>query len=111
MTKAELVSLVAEKAGITKKDADKNLNAVIEAITESLANGEKIQLVGFGTFEVRDRAARTGINPQTKKPIDIEATKVPAFKAGRALKDAVAVKEEPKVEPVAEPVKKSRKKS
>lgn len=90
MTKAELVTAVAEKAEITKKDAEKALTAVIDSITESLAKGEKIQLVGFGTFEVRDRAAREGINPQTKKKIKIAATKVPAFKAGRALKDAVA---------------------
>lgn len=90
MTKAELTSLVAEKADMTKKDADKAINAVIDSITETLAKGEKIQLVGFGTFEVRERAAREGINPITKAKMTIEATKVPAFKAGRALKDAVA---------------------
>lgn len=90
MTKAELVTLVAEKAEMTKKDAEKALSAVIEGVTETLAKGEKIQLVGFGTFEVRARAAREGINPQTKKKIKIAATKVPAFKAGKALKDAVA---------------------
>ena len=90
MTKAELVTMVAEKADITKKDAEKAISAVVESITETLAKGEKIQLVGFGTFEVRERAAREGINPQTKKKITIAATKVPAFKAGRALKDAVA---------------------
>ena len=90
MTKAELVTMVAEKADITKKDAEKAISAVVESITETLAKGEKIQLVGFGTFEVRERAARDGINPQTKKKITIAATKVPAFKAGRALKDAVA---------------------
>ncbi len=90
MTKAELVTKVAEKADLTKKDAEKAINAVVDSIKETLANGEKIQLVGFGTFEVRERAAREGINPQTKKKIKIPASKVPAFKAGSALKDAVA---------------------
>ncbi|MDR1753560.1 MAG: HU family DNA-binding protein [Eubacterium sp.] len=90
MTKADLISAVAEKSGFTKKDADAAISAVIDTITETLSKGEKIQLVGFGTFEVRDRAAREGINPQTQKKITIAATKVPAFKAGRALKDAVA---------------------
>lgn len=90
MTKAELVTAVAEKAELTKKDTEKAIAGVIETITETLAKGESIQLVGFGTFEVRDRAARTGINPRTKKKIQIAATKVPAFKAGRALKDAVS---------------------
>lgn len=90
MTKAELIAAIAEKAGMTKKDADAALSATIDTITDTLAKGDKIQLVGFGTFEVRERAAREGINPQTKKKIKIAATKVPAFKAGRALKDAVA---------------------
>lgn len=90
MTKAELVIMVAEKANISKKDAEKALSAVVESITDTLAKGDKIQLVGFGTFEVRERAARKGINPQTKEEIEIAATKVPAFKAGSALKDAVA---------------------
>ncbi|MGN0588194.1 MAG: HU family DNA-binding protein [Ruminiclostridium sp.] len=90
MTKAELIAAIAEKAGMTKKDADAALSATIDTITDTLAKGDKIQLVGFGTFEVRERAAREGINPQTKKKITIAATKVPAFKAGRALKDAVA---------------------
>ncbi len=90
MKKAELVTMVAEKAGLTKKDAEKAIAAVIDSITDTLAKGEKIQFVGFGTFEVRERAAREGINPQTKKKIKIPATKVPAFKAGSALKDAVA---------------------
>ncbi|MCH5323690.1 MAG: HU family DNA-binding protein [Eubacterium sp.] len=90
MTKAELVAKVAEKADLTKKDAEKAINAVVDSIKETLADGEKIQLVGFGTFEVRERAAREGINPQTKKKIKIPASKVPAFKAGSALKDAVA---------------------
>ncbi|MCL1904050.1 MAG: HU family DNA-binding protein [Oscillospiraceae bacterium] len=90
MTKADLITMVADKAGITKKSADLALGAVIDSITETLANGEKVQLVGFGTFEVRDRAAREGVNPQNKQKIKIPATKVPAFKAGRALKEAVA---------------------
>lgn len=91
MTKAELVTEVAAKSGLSKKDTEKAIAGVIETVTETLAKGESIQLVGFGTFEVRERAARKGINPRTKESIDIEATKVPAFKAGRALKDAVGV--------------------
>lgn len=90
MTKAELVSEVAAKSGLSKKDSEKAIAGVIETITETLGKGESIQLVGFGTFEVRERAARSGINPQTKKKIQIPATKVPAFKAGRGLKDAVS---------------------
>ncbi|MBQ3094270.1 MAG: HU family DNA-binding protein [Clostridia bacterium] len=90
MKKAELAAVVAEKAGLTKKDADKAISAVVEAITEALAKGDKVQLVGFGTFDVRERAARTGLNPRTKETIEIPASKQPAFKAGQALKDAVA---------------------
>ena len=90
MTKAEFITAVAEKADMTKKDTEAALSAVIDTITDSLAKGDKIQLVGFGTFEVRERKAREGINPLTKERISIAATKVPAFKAGRALKDAVA---------------------
>ncbi|NMB30919.1 MAG: HU family DNA-binding protein [Clostridiales bacterium] len=90
MTKAELVASIAEKTELSKKDSEKALAAVIDTIVETLATGEKVQLVGFGTFEVRDRKARDGINPATKEPIKIPATKVPAFKAGRALKEAVA---------------------
>ena len=90
MTKTELISAIAEKTELTKKDSGKALEAITATITETLAKGEKVQLVGFGTFEPRKRAARTGINPQTKKKIKIKATKVPAFKAGQALKDAVA---------------------
>ncbi len=89
MNKAELVSAVAEKADISKKDSEKAVKAVFEVIEESLAQSEKVQLVGFGTFEVKDRAARTGRNPQTKEEIQIPAAKVPGFKAGKALKDAV----------------------
>ncbi|MBO6232428.1 MAG: HU family DNA-binding protein [Ruminiclostridium sp.] len=90
MTKAELISAIAEKTELSKKDSEKALNATVAVITDTLAKGDKIQLVGFGTFETRERKAREGINPQTKKKIKIPATKVPAFKAGRALKDAVA---------------------
>ena len=90
MTKAELVSAIAGKTELTKKDSEKALAAVLESITEALKKGDKVSLVGFGTFEVRSRAAREGINPQTKKKIKIAATKVPAFKAGKALKDTVA---------------------
>lgn len=94
MTKAELVAAVAKKAeaadvNLTKKQAEEAVKAMIETITETLGKGESIQLVGFGTFEVRERAAREGFNPRTKKKIKIAASKVPAFKAGRALKDAV----------------------
>ena len=89
MNKAELVSAVAEKADMSKKDAEKAVKAVFEVIEESLAQSEKVQLVGFGTFEVKDRAERTGRNPQTKETILIPAAKVPGFMAGKALKDAV----------------------
>ena len=89
MNKAELVSAVAEKADMSKKDAEKAVKAVFEVIEESLAQSEKVQLVGFGTFEVKERAERTGRNPQTKETILIPAAKVPGFKAGKALKDAV----------------------
>ncbi|NLW23686.1 MAG: HU family DNA-binding protein [Clostridia bacterium] len=89
MNKTELISSVAEKTDLTKKDAEKAVNAVFAAIEEALARGEKVQLVGFGTFEVRDRKERTGRNPQTGEEIVIPAAKVPAFKAGKSLKEAV----------------------
>ncbi|MBO5911904.1 MAG: HU family DNA-binding protein [Clostridia bacterium] len=89
MNKTELVAAIAEKAEISKKDADKAVAALIETVTEALKAGDKIQLVGFGTFEVRERPARVGRNPQTKETITIPASKVPAFKAGAALKNAV----------------------
>ena len=89
MNKSDLVAVVADKLGATKRDAEASLNAVVEAITESLVKGEKIQLVGFGSFEVRKRAPRKGRNPQTKEEIKIPASKAPVFKAGRAFKDAV----------------------
>ena len=90
MNKTELVAAVAEKAGLSKKDADKAVAAIIEAVTDTLKAGDKIQLVGFGTFEVRNRPARTGRNPQTKETIKIPASKTPVFKAGQAFKAAVA---------------------
>lgn len=89
MTKTELIEAVIAKAGLTKKDADAAVKATFEAITEAMANGDKVALVGFGNFEVRERAARTGKNPQTGEEVKIAACKVPAFKAGKALKDAV----------------------
>ena len=89
MNKTELVANVAEKAGLSKKDAEKALGAVIESIEEALVEGDKVQLISFGTFEVKDRAARTGRNPQTGKEIKIAASRNPVFKAGKALKDAV----------------------
>ncbi|MGL5973112.1 MAG: HU family DNA-binding protein [Oscillospiraceae bacterium] len=92
MTKVELIAKIADKTELTKKDSEKVLLAVLDSITEALVDGEKVQLIGFGTFEVRERAARKGHNPQTGKQIDIAASKAPAFKAGKALKDAVAAK-------------------
>ena len=89
MNKAQLVAAVAEKAGLSKKDAEKAVKAFEEVVAEELVKGEKIQLVGFGTFEVAERPARTGINPQTKETIEIAASKAPRFKAGKALKDAI----------------------
>lgn len=89
MNKAELVTAIAEKANLTKKVAEEYVNAFVEVVTEELVKGEKIQLVGFGSFEVRKRAARKGRNPQTKEEIKIPASKAPVFKAGKALKDTV----------------------
>ncbi|MBU7007798.1 HU family DNA-binding protein [Phosphitispora fastidiosa] len=89
MNKQELVTSVAEKSGLTKKDSEKAVNAVFASIEEALAKGDKVQLVGFGTFEVRSRAARKGRNPQTGEEIEIAAAKVPAFKAGKSLRDTV----------------------
>ena len=90
MTKTELIAITAEKAGMTKKDAEKAVSAAMEAITAELAAGNRVQLAGFGTFETKTRAARTGRNPKTKETIEIPASVVPVFKAGKALKDAVA---------------------
>ena len=89
MNKTELVAAMAEKAELSKKDSEKALKAFIDVVSEELQKGEKIQLVGFGTFEVSERAARTGKNPQTGKAIKIAASNAPKFKAGKALKDTV----------------------
>ena len=89
MNKTELVAAVAEQADISKKDAEKALKAFVDVVTEEMKKGEKVQLVGFGTFEVSERAAREGRNPQTGKTMKIEACKAPKFKAGKALKDAI----------------------
>ena len=90
MNKADLISAVAEKTGMSKKDSESAVAAIVDVITESLVQGEKVQLVGFGSFEVKARAARIGRNPHTKETIQISATKVPVFKAGKALKDTIA---------------------
>ena len=90
MNKAELIHAVAEKAALSKKDSEAAVNAALEAIAAALTEGEKVQLVGFGSFEVKKREARLGRNPKTKEEIQIPASKVPVFKAGKALKDAVA---------------------
>ncbi len=89
MNKKELIAVVATKADVTKKDAEAVVNAFVEAVTAELKKGEKVQLVGFGTFEVSKRKARTGRNPQSGENIKIKASKAPKFKAGKALKDAV----------------------
>ena len=89
MNKADLVAAMAEKAGVSKKDAEASLKAFTDVVAEELKKGEKIQLVGFGTFEVSERAARTGINPQTGAEMTIAASKAPKFKAGKALKDSL----------------------
>ena len=89
MNKTELIAVVAEKAELSKKDAEKAIKAFTDAVSEELVKGGKIQLVGFGTFDVKTRAARTGLNPRTKETIQIPEAKVPSFKAGSALKDAV----------------------
>ena len=90
MNKAELVAAVAEKSGLSKKDSEKAVNAAFDAISDELVKGGKVQLVGFGSFETKERNARVGRNPRTKEEIEIPASRVPLFKAGKALKDAVA---------------------
>ena len=89
MNKAELIAAVAAKTGDTKKGVEASVNAFVDVVTEALVNGDKVQLVGFGSFEVRKRAARKGRNPQTKEEIKIPASKAPVFKAGKALKEKV----------------------
>lgn len=89
MNKTELVAAIADKAEISKKDSEKALKAFVDVVTEELKKGEKVQLVGFGTFEVSERAAREGRNPQTGETMQIAASKSPKFKAGKALKDAI----------------------
>ena len=89
MNKTELTAALAEKTGFNKKDAEKALNAFVEVVTESLANDNRVSIVGFGSFEVKSRPARTARNPRTGEEIKIEASKAPVFKAGKALKDAV----------------------
>ena len=89
MNKAELIAAIAAKTGDTKKGAEASLNAFVDVVTEALTDGDKVQLVGFGSFEVRKRAARKGRNPQTKEEIKIPASKAPVFKAGKAFKDLV----------------------
>ncbi|MBQ9045941.1 MAG: HU family DNA-binding protein [Oscillospiraceae bacterium] len=90
MNKTELIATVAEVAGLSKKDAEKAVNATFDTITAALEAGEKVSLVGFGAFDVKERAARMGRNPRTKEEVEIPATRVPLFKAGKALKDTVA---------------------
>jgi DNA-binding protein HU-beta len=97
MNKGELVDAIAEKVSITKKDADAILSIAIDTIAEAVSNGDKVTLVGFGSFEKRDRAAREGRNPKTGEPIQIAATSVPGFSAGKAFKDSVKIHPEPKV--------------
>ncbi len=92
MNKAELVAAISEKSQLSKKDAEKALKAFEEVVTEQLVKNEKVQLVGFGTFDVAQRAAREGRNPQTNEKMQIEASKAPRFKAGKALKDAINAK-------------------
>ena len=89
MNKTELIAAIAEKTELTKKDSEKALKAFIDVVAEQLKKGEKVQIIGFGTFEVSERAARTGINPKTNEKIKIAASKTPKFKAGKALKDSL----------------------
>jgi DNA-binding protein HU-beta len=89
VNKAELISAIAEKSELTKKDSEKALNAMLDSVIAALNKGDKVQIIGFGTFEAKKRNAREGINPRTGKPISIAAATVPSFKAGKALKDAI----------------------
>ena len=89
MNKTELIAAVAEQSGLSKKDAEAAVNAVFDSVKDALAEGDKVSLIGFGTFSVKTRAARTGLNPRTKETIEIPESKVPAFKAGKGFKDVV----------------------
>lgn len=89
MNKMELVAAMAEKSGLSKKDCEAALGAITDTLAEAMNAGDKVQLVGFGSFEVKARVARTGLNPRTKEPVAIPASKVPVFKPGKALKDAI----------------------
>lgn len=90
MNKAEMINATAEKAGLSKKDTEAAINAALDVIAEALAKDDKVQLVGFGAFEVKERAARIGRNPRTKESIEIPASRIPQFKPGKALKDAIS---------------------
>ena len=90
MNKAELIAAVAEKTGLSKKDSEKAVNAAVDSIVDTLVAGEKVSIVGFGAFDIKERGVRVGRNPKTREEIEIPATKVPFFKAGKALKDAIA---------------------
>ena len=110
MNKSELIKAIAEKSGLTQKDADAALNGFIDTVKETLAKGEDVTLVGFGSFDIQERAARTGRNPSTGEEIQISASKSPRFKAGKAFKDVIPQPEAPK--PLkAEEVKKATKKT
>ena len=89
MNKTDMIAAISDKTGLTKKDAEKALKAFTDTVAEELAKGGKVQIVGFGTFEVSERAARIGINPHTRQPLNIGASKAPKFKAGKSLKDAI----------------------
>ena len=91
MNKSELITKMAEKSGLTKKDSEKALASFLDTVVETLKNGDKVSLVGFGTFEVRQRAAREGLNPRTKEKINIAASKAPGFKAGKSFKEEVNI--------------------
>ena len=90
MNKTELIAAVSEKTSVSKKDCEKTISAMLDQVAESLAQGDKVQIVGFGSFEVKERQARTGRNPKTGEAVEIAASKAPVFKAGKALKDAVS---------------------
>lgn len=108
MNKSEFVAEIAKKSNLTKKDSELSLNSLIEVVSETLKKGDKITLVGFGSFEVRKRKARTGTNPQTKEPIKIPAKKVAVFRPGKGLKDIVNAKSSKEATKKAKPTKKKK---